>query len=219
MRGPIVVRWGNPAKEERVSPTALYQCIFANWSPTLGDPTVMGWVTVVFYVASVVLAVLVYVRQSGRSRKFWLGLSVMLFFLAINKQLDLQSAFTAAGRCMAQAQGWYENRQIVQVAFILGIILLCLGITVVTVWFLRKDVANIWLALAGLGFLLAFVAIRAAGMHNFDRFIGLSFGSIRMNWILEIGGISAIIINAMFEFRRPADGRGRTGRHRQRLGQ
>lgn len=186
-----------------MSPTALYQCIFANWSPILGDPTVMGWITVVFYVASAVLAVLVFGRRSGRPRMFWLALSVLLSFLAINKQLDLQSALTAAGRCLAQAQGWYENRQTVQVAFILVIIVLCLGITVAAAWFLRKDVANIWLALLGLGFLLAFVAVRAAGIHNFDRFIGLSFGSIKMNWILEIGGISAIIINAMFEIRRP----------------
>ena len=33
-------------------------------------------------------------------------LFVVLMFLTINKQLDLQSALTALARCMAKVQGW-----------------------------------------------------------------------------------------------------------------
>jgi len=32
-------------------------------------------------------------------------------FLAVNKQLDLQSFLTALGRCDARLQGWYETRR------------------------------------------------------------------------------------------------------------
>ncbi|MDB5657901.1 MAG: isopropylmalate isomerase large subunit [Cypionkella sp.] len=37
-----------------------------------------------------------------------------MLILAVNKQLDLQSALAATGRCIAQFQGWYRARRDVQ---------------------------------------------------------------------------------------------------------
>jgi hypothetical protein len=59
----------------------------------------------------------------GTARGLWLTLVPLLGFLAINKQLDLQTALTATGRCMAQAEGWYDNRALVQIGFIAGLML------------------------------------------------------------------------------------------------
>ena len=156
----------------------------------------MGWVTVAAYLVATLLCWAAFRRTSGRQSLFWSALAVMLFLLAINKQLDLQSALTAAGRCMAQAQGWYDQRQTVQLAFIAGIAALCLGLACFAVWFWQQDVAEIWLALVGFAVLLAFVAIRAAGFHHIDRFIGFELGNVRVNWVLELGGITAIAVNA-----------------------
>ncbi|WP_324753260.1 isopropylmalate isomerase [Roseovarius sp. Pro17] len=157
----------------------------------------MGWITVASYVAASVLAALVFYRQAGRQRIFWLGLLALLLLLAINKQLDLQSALTAAGRCLAKAQGWYAERQSVQIKFIFLIIGTSLLAALLLAWAMRKELVNIWLALIGIAFLLAFVAIRAAGLHHFDHFIGHKIGSIHMNWILELGGIAMIAVNAL----------------------
>ena len=181
-----------------MSPGELVNCVFGMWSPTLGDPTAMGWVTVVCYLAAAVLAVFVFFWQTGRQRIFWLGLAIFLVALAVNKQLDLQSALTAAGRCMAQAQGWYEERRSVQVIFIVAIICFSFSVAVSSAWLLRRDLTEIWLALVGLAFLAAFIAVRAAGFHHFDQFIDVEFGSVRMNWALELGGIFAVIINALY---------------------
>ena len=177
--------------------TDQLDCVFATWSPTLGDPTVIGWVTVVSYFAGVLLALFAAQASSGGQRRFWLGLVVLLFVLGINKQLDLQSAFTAVGRCLSQSQGWYDQRQTVQIAFIVAVIGTSLAAGTLLSWSMRHHLKHVWLALTGVVFLLGFVVIRAAGFHHFDRFLGYEIGFVRMNWLLEIGGIFAIITNAL----------------------
>ncbi|MGB3246437.1 MAG: isopropylmalate isomerase [Sulfitobacter sp.] len=181
-----------------MSTTELADCVFARWSPEIGDPTAMGWITVAFYFGASLLAALVFYKRYGRQRIFWLILSLFLLALAINKQLDLQSALTAAGRCLAQAQGWYAERQSVQIKFIIAVIGATFLTAVVLFWMMRRELRHLWLALIGLLFLLAFIAIRAAGFHHFDQFIGYEIGSIRMNWAMEIGGIAMIAVNALY---------------------
>lgn len=158
----------------------------------------MGWATVVAYVLATILALLTLIKGARRQRFFWFVLTALLFLLAINKQLDLQSALTAAGRCLANAQGWYDNRRVVQVIFISAIAMIALITALTLAWTMRRDLGRIWLALVGVIFLLAFVAIRAAGFHHFDWFIGYQVAGIRMNWILELGGITLIAANALF---------------------
>lgn len=184
----------------------LADCVFMTWSPQIGDPTAMGWATVALYLATGGLAALVARRQYGRQRIFWLGLAVLLFALTINKQLDLQSALTAAGRCMAKAQGWYAERQSFQIKFIFTMIGASLLAAVLLIWAMRRDLADISFALIGLVFLLAFIAVRAAGFHHFDRFIGYEFASVRMNWVIELGGIAMIATNGLYLLlRKPKD--------------
>ena len=129
---------------------------------------------------------------------FWLFLSVLLFALAINKQLDLQSALTAVGRCVSQAQGWYAERRTFQLRFIIALIGASVLLALILFWAMRRELRHIWLALAGTALLLAFIAIRAVGFHHFDQFIGHEIGSVRVNWAFEIGGISMIGVNALY---------------------
>jgi len=128
-------------------------------------------------------------------------LCVLLFALSMNKQLDLQSAITAAGRCLALAQGWYDDRQTVQLVFIVFVAatgLVFFGILAVVI---RGNLAQNWLALIGLLFLCTFIAVRAASFHHFDLFIGTEIARVRMNWVMELGGITMIATNALFMLR------------------
>ncbi|MDX8353118.1 isopropylmalate isomerase [Cognatiyoonia sp. IB215182] len=175
----------------------LFDCVFSAWSPQIGDPTLIGWATVVAYALATVLALSVVATNSRRGRFFWVVVTGLLCLLAINKQLDLQSALTAAARCLAQAQGWYEDRRSVQVAFIFFVAAAALVLGLTLAWTMRRQLPQIWLALLGLCLLLGFVAIRAAGFHHMDRLIGFEIGGVRMNWLLELGGIALIAINAL----------------------
>ncbi len=107
---------------------------------------------------------------------------------------------------MAKAQGWYAERQSIQIRFIYSVIGISLSAALVLAWTMRRELVHIWLALIGIAFLLAFIAIRAAGFHHFDQFIGSQFGSFHMNWILEIGGIAMIAANALHLLSRGSKG-------------
>jgi hypothetical protein len=95
-----------------------------NWTPGIGDPTFVGWLTVVLYFAtSISCWKLRYkIEPDGRRRSnedlAWRFIAILFLALGINKQLDLQTAFTEAGRVVAHLQGWYEQRRSIQLDFI-----------------------------------------------------------------------------------------------------
>jgi len=171
------------------------------WEPGIGDPTVLGWVTVAAYLAAALFAfrraLTVGTRTAGSERAgrllLWWGLVALLLLLGINKQLDLQSWFTSVGRDLARSQGWYERRSGVQLAFIAGISAAALGGLAGSAWAIRRSWRRDGLAFTGAVFLVAFIVVRAASFHNIDRFLGFSPGGVRMNWILELGGIALIL--------------------------
>lgn len=170
------------------------------WRPGIGDPTLTGWMTVVCYfiAAGYSYAVARRIASAGHERELfvWWSLVVLFAFLGLNKQLDLQSALTEIGRYLAHHQGWYEQRQVVQIAFVSGIALVLLALTAACVLLFRDLPSQTLLALLGAGLVLTFVVIRAASFHHVDAFISSRFASVRWNAILELGGISIVLIAA-----------------------
>jgi hypothetical protein len=180
------------------------------WRPGIGDPTVMGWVTVVAYFAVAVLC-LRRVRQAGVHKKvsemiFWSGLTVLLVVLGVNKQLDLQTWLTITGRHIAIAQGWYEQRRVVQLFFILLVGLTAFAGFVAMSRLVRRN-RELRLPRLGLVLLLTFVIVRAASFHHIDSLINLHFGGVRMNWVLELGAIIVIGLGAGRKMSRHSSGR------------
>ncbi|MCE8442687.1 isopropylmalate isomerase, partial [Rhodovulum sulfidophilum] len=114
---------------------------------------------------------------------------LVLLGLAINKQLDLQSALTATGRCLAKLQGWYGQRRAVQTEFIAAIGTLSLLSLIGLLWLLRGTLRRSAPAIVGLCFVSGFVLIRAAGFHHFDHLLGMpTLLSVRANMVLELTG-------------------------------
>ena len=180
------------------NPTEIWPCFQDRWSPTIGDPSVMGWVTVAAYALTAVLTARLALSDRGRpERLFWLMLCLLLAALTVNKQLDLQSALTAFARCTAKVQGWYENRKVVQTGFILALLGLSLVFLVALGIAMWRHLRRTWMAVLGLVFLTGFVAIRAVGFHHFDILIKSDFAGVRTNWLLELGGIGLILANVV----------------------
>lgn len=177
----------------------IANCTSDHWQARIGDPSLMGWITVFAYALTCALAIAVrrhLPRHPAGQRFFWSFLALMLAFLAVNKQLDLQSLATAAARCTAQLQGWYGERRGVQVTAILSLILLTGLYGLILLWIIRKAFWQNAVALSGLCAILAFVLVRAVGFHHVDALIGHSIVGIRMNWILELSGIALVAVNA-----------------------
>lgn len=176
---------------------ALRACIAQGWSPQIGDPNFTGWLTVVIYLICLAFAVLVLRRNpKGTARGLWLLIAMLMAVLAVNKQLDLQTALTAAGRCMAHAQGWYDNRFWVQLSFIGLLIALVIGVLLATLRSLRGQLRSNGVALVGLAVLCGFVLVRAVGFHHIDSLISMDFAHIRFNFLFENVGLLMIALNA-----------------------
>ena len=166
------------------------------WRPEIGDPSFMGWFTVFAYAAAAVLAWRAWSR--GRQR-IWLAVAVGMALLCVNKQFDLQSLFTDIGREISKHGGWYEDRRKVQKGFVIAVLA---GAALAGGWFLwrfRAFVAGHKLLAAGLFLLLTFIVVRAISFHHVDVFLKSGVAGIRMNWVLELGGIFTVAAAAWRE--------------------
>jgi hypothetical protein len=176
-----------------------------HWSPGIGDPSLMGWLTVVLYAVG---AWQCYRLGAGHANRLarrevmlWQLLALGLLALGINKQLDLQTAFTEIGRIVAVQEGWYERRHEVQINFIYGVVAFAGLIAVALAVLARKTHPATICALTGSVCLLAFIVVRAASFNHVDLFLGSELLGLRMNWVLEMGGIGIIISAARWRLR------------------
>jgi len=96
------------------------------WRPGIGDPTWTGWVTVAAYLISVYFLCAGRFADAAKSRRIsnespmmWFVFAIGLLLLGVNKQLDLQTAFIELGGQVAHGEGWYQQRRLAQIIFVL----------------------------------------------------------------------------------------------------
>jgi hypothetical protein len=177
--------------------------LIGQWRPTIGDPCFMGWFTVGSYFACAILSLIVaFVNRTadGKSSFFFRMVGLLMILLGINKQLDLQSLFTEIGRQIARAQGWMDQRRIVQLWFIVAFGTAALASFFSFVRIKRDLFGRFKLAFTGLFFLLCFIVIRAVSFHHFEEMLGFRLFGAEMNWLLELTGIYLIFIAGLQEF-------------------
>ena len=173
------------------------------WVPGIGDPTIIGWVTVAVYFIvalicfkAVFLSNIHYRQNKPGSDKsilvFWNFLAFILIFLGFNKQLDLQSLLTQIGRDIAVEQGWYKSRRTVQVIFVISIGLIGVATFTYLIRTYRNTNSSVKIALTGCVILFSFIFIRASSFHHIDIFISMKLAGVRMNGALELGGLAII---------------------------
>lgn len=161
-----------------------------------GDPTPIGYFTTLWYFVAASLCF----RSSAidrSSRRIWLALGVMLLLLCINKQLDIQTGFTEIGRRLAHSEGWYDARRSVQFYFveILGLAGFLLSILLIRAARLKS--ASVRIAMVGAVALVVFVVIRAASFHHVDVFLRQGQAGLTWNSVLEVSGITTIMLGAL----------------------
>lgn len=183
---------------------------YYGWSPGIGDPTYMAWFTVCAYFLTAILCFRAYRRcqhssntETGNSCLpvscwIWLGFFLAFLFLGINKQLDLQTMFTAAGRNLARQQGWYAERRKYQEIFIAVLILASVMMLFTFALMFRLVGTAERLALMGAVVILIFVLVRASSFHHMDILICSRQFGVKMDWILEWSGIAIVFFAALF---------------------
>ena len=151
----------------------------------------------VFAVAALLCGLLAASPRGRPERGFWIALALLMAALAANKQLDLQSALTAVGRCVAQDQGWYDARRGVQALFTLAVGAVSLIGLLLLAAAMRRHLARAGLALLGAGFVTGFVLVRAVSWGHVGAILDLPMGGMRMNHVLENVGPLLVAVNAL----------------------
>lgn len=160
------------------------------WSPGIGDPTPLGWLTVAAYLMACAAALRAAQRDVPGNAGIWYGIALFLGLLAINKQLDLQTLLTVLARNEALADGWYDNRRVFQQGFILCLLFVSAILIVRLLHLTRTGSRALRTAIVGVSLLLLFICVRAVSFHNMDAFIGLTFLGVTANHALELAGIA-----------------------------
>ena len=165
------------------------------------DSSLWGWTIVAAYLLAAALSLgagLLTQRARRGPRRlswFWFGCAAALIALAINKQLDLHGDFERLVERNAREYGWYGERRIVQAWFVRAAVAGGIVLAAVVLFMYRRGSPQHWLAIAGIGGLAAFVAIRAASFHDVDAVLGMQLGArLSVSRALELGG--ALLIGA-----------------------
>jgi hypothetical protein len=136
-------------------------------------------------------------------RMFWFLLAIALAVLAINKQLDLQTALTNMLREDAEHRGWYQQRRVLQIAFVAcAIFAAAFGL-----WLLYRLLGSHWrvhrLALCGLLLLALYLLLRVADIERAGEMLGMSLTAENVRMVLEWTGLICVAIAAWTRAVRP----------------
>jgi hypothetical protein len=115
-------------------------------------------------------------------------------FLGVNKQLDLQAWLTQISKDFSLVYGWYEHRRPIQLGFFTTLALIAVFTQIWLYHALRDLGKEVRRAVQGLVILSVFVVTRAASFHHFDILIDTKIIGVRINWLLELGGIAYIAV-------------------------
>lgn len=183
------------------------------WTPAIGDPDTLGWLTVFAYLAAAIVAFAA-ARQLAKSNDysdhpglrlreivFWRISSLFLLLLGINKQLDLQSLLTAIGRHFAKHDGWYERRRHIQFWFVISVAAFGVSLLAGVIWRLRRLKPRATFGAVGFIALMMFVVIRAASFHHVDTFLHSEAIGIKLNHVLELMGIGIVGASSAVAYR------------------
>ncbi|WP_088242473.1 hypothetical protein [Calothrix rhizosoleniae] len=176
------------------------------WQPGIGDPTLIGWLTVLAYLIASFLCVscalrvnrLPVLRQSAQFLWLWWNLAIILLLLGINKQLDVQSWLRITGKELIRTYGWYQHRITIYIGIATILFISVLAILMFLGRAIRSFWQKYWLVMLGFVLLNSYILLRAPAVsHAIDWLLHWQLYKLEYTWLLEIGGIACIAVSAM----------------------
>lgn len=179
------------------------------WRPAIGDPTMIGWITTAAYFVGSLIA-LHAARGSGGApdlapggRIIWMMVMMLMAFLGLNKQLDLQSLLNETGRILSCRSGLYEQRREIQKWFMIGLLAFTsLGGLSALILF-RAFWKQHFLLIAGLVLVFGYVALRAASIEHIAHRIAHHMENPCIGGLMETTGVTLVLLAAFIDWRNP----------------
>lgn len=160
------------------------------------DRNTLAWIVVVLYFLAAGASFWAAGRAESRERYFWLLTGILLVLLGSNKELDLQAVLTQQARAIVRHLGLYEERRLMQGAFLVSLTVAGLLAAFMLGAWLRRSSKPTKAAAVGIVLLFAFVMMRAASFHHIDHWVTIDVAGLRSGWWLELAGIGVIGISA-----------------------
>ncbi len=180
----------------------ILRCGLSRWTSVWGDPLVTGLIIMALFLVAASLCARAAHRSDGREKTFWALTAAVALALAANVHLDLHVLPKSIGHCMAQAQGWYDQREAARAVFVAGAVVVAAGMIATALWlFWRQMTSNIILTL---GFFLTggAQASKGFGRKGWDRLYDIPVGPFRLPDIPDVMGAALVIIGAALALRR-----------------
>lgn len=159
-----------------------------------GDPTFAGWLIFIFYFILVYRCYFKYVnaKRQGLEVTFWFVVGGLMLLLGLNKQLDLQTIFEANMRELALTHGWYAQRRMMQMIFI---VTLAFGLLTMLI-ILRTSLAKTWqqnkIVCFGLVLIAVFIVLRAAAFNHLNVLSTQSYWGFDAHALLELSALLVV---------------------------
>lgn len=173
-----------------------FRCGVVDWNAFRGDPLISGTTFVLAYGLTGWLILKAARACAGRERWLWMLSAIFFFFQAANTNLDLHGLIFTVGRCLAHAQGWYEDRRAVQFAVLLGLALGAMLILLIAVRVFRRNLANNVLLIAGTGTALGLTLVKGVNLHGLEALYDGVYGPFRGADLVELSGIAIALLAA-----------------------
>lgn len=133
-------------------------------------------------------------------RRAWTAVSAFLLLLAALRPYEVYSVITQILRTSAMTSGWYAQRadQQLDLVYVTGFLMAVLGAFILLET--RRWQLPTRAALFGLLYLSGLLVLNILSLHGLDRLLGRAVGGFPLRWLLDLGGLAAILA-AAFAFR------------------
>ena len=125
----------------------------------------------------------------------WAAIPIALALLGINKLFE--GALTNVGRLIAFDQGWYAHRRVLQIWLVGSVLAICSIGAIVLLLSARQASLSTRVALSATIMLLALGLTRDVSLHQVDHLIGERIMGLKLNWLLDVGGLGLVLFAQM----------------------
>ncbi|MEM1159557.1 MAG: hypothetical protein AAGJ28_01365 [Pseudomonadota bacterium] len=172
-------------------------CGVRDWMALWGDPLISGTVFMLAYLGATLLILRGARYTAGRERSLWRICGLLFLFQVANTHLDAHALIFTTGRCLAHAQGWYENRRMVQTIAAIG---LAVTLGTILIWiairFFRSILRNVVMVL-GVSIALGFTVLKGINLHGLEAYYAGAYGPFRGADLIELSGIAIAALGSL----------------------
>lgn len=172
-------------------------CGARDWWAFAGDPLISGSVFMLSYGLAAWQILRVAARSDGRERQYWRLCGWLFAFQVLNTNLDLHGMIFTTGRCLAKAQGWYEDRREVQMWLLFGLAMLIVLVLLLVLTLFARNIFGDLILTTGMVIALGFTLVKGINFHGLERYYAGLYGPFRGADLIELSGIALALLSAL----------------------